>query len=338
MKTLTGVLLVNLGTPQAPNAKSVYRYLIEFLTDPRVIDYSWLSRQFLVRGIIIPKRLQNSTSSYKKIWQEDGSPLLSYGLKVEKKLQEHLGSNYRVALSMRYQNPSLEEGLKKLNVASLDHLIIIPLFPQYASATTGSVHQKIMELLKPIDVMPKLTFLNHFADHPALIRAFQAVAKPYNTDDYDHILFSFHGLPERQLTKVDPSNHCLSSKECCQTLCQKNRFCYAAQCHATAKAIVNALKLPAEKTSLCFQSRLGKEPWLQPYASDVITKLAHQGKKRVLVFCPSFVSDCLETIYEISVEYQREFEHAGGVKLDLVPGLNDHPAWIEALGIIVKNL
>ncbi len=329
MQDTTGILLVNLGTPDSPQPRDVYRYLIEFLTDGRVIDTSWLSRQLLVRGLIVPLRYRQSASFYQKIWTPQGSPLKVYGYRLEEALQSRLGGNYRVALAMRYQNPSIPHVLAKLK--GVKSLLVLPLFPQYASATTGSVHQKVMEEVSRWPVIPKMTLIDHYFTHPGMIQAFCQSAAPYPLDNYDHVLFSFHGLPQRQLVKANSHKHCLKMTDCCQKLSKNNQACYSAQCYATAQALAEAQKLTAAQYSVSFQSRLGKDPWLQPYTGEVIASLARQGKKRLLVFCPAFVCDCLETIYEIGVEYAAEFKHAGGEQLDLVPGLNDQPKWIDTL-------
>lgn len=330
---MKGVFLVNLGTPQSPSFKDVFNYLIEFLTDSRVINKNWLSRNFLVRGVIVPTRTRTSSKAYQRIWTDNGSPLLIYSEKVKEKLQHHLGDTYSVSLAMRYQKPCIKEQLNLLLDKSLDHLIVLPLFPQYASATTGSVLQKVMELIKDRAHFPRITLLSHFATHPKLIQAFKEAAGPFDLNFYDHVLFSFHGLPQSQLN----GESCFRTKGCCLEKNAANKSCYSAQCYAMAQELARALKLPHDKCSLSFQSRLGREPWLQPYTSDVIRQLAHQGKKRVLVFCPSFVCDCLETTFEISTEYREEFIHAGGECLDLVPGLNDNSAWIDALAALVKE-
>lgn len=336
MKHTTGVLLVNLGTPLSPKPLDVYKYLIEFLTDKRVIDIPWLKRQFLVRGAIVPFRFMQSARSYANIWTKDGSPLMVYSRQAANALQETLGDNFKVALAMRYQKPSIQQVINELINQNIQHLIVLPLFPQYASATTGSVLQRIQEVISQYEVMPKLTLIDQFATHPSFINALCTVAKPYDLSTYDHILFSFHGLPERQVRKADKHNHCLK-KACCNNVCVENYMCYPAQCHATMRAIATHLKLPQTMYSHCFQSRLGKDPWLQPYASNVIEELAKKGKKKILVFSPSFVCDCLETIFEIGVEYQQEFQKHGGQQLDLVPGLNSHPAWIGALHEIIHQ-
>lgn len=332
---MIGILLVNLGTPDSPHPKDVYRYLIEFLTDERVIDFPWLPRQLLVRGLIVPFRYRQSARSYRAIWTEEGSPLMVYGQRVKTMLQTRMKEGVVVELAMRYQNPSLKSVIDKLLRQGVDHLVVLPLFPQYASATTGSVHERVMKILSQYQVIPKITLINNFATHPAYIEALCETAKDYDIAAYDHILFSFHGLPKRHVVKADQQGHCQKKNECCLVHCDKNRNCYSAQCYATAQHLAQALSI--ENYSICFQSRLGKDPWLEPFTSEVIQQLAKQGKKKVLVFCPSFVCDCLETIYEIGVEYKEEFLHAGGEKLDFVRGLNDHPKWIEALENILKT-
>jgi ferrochelatase len=331
----TGILLVNLGTPQSPHIKDVYRYLIEFLTDERVIDVPWLKRQLLVRGMIVPARIRSSTRSYAQIWTPEGSPLLVYGRKVVDALQAQLGSDYHVELAMRYQVPSIETGLQKLSAAGVDKIVVIPLFPQYASATTGSVHQKVMETVKRWNVIPEIKFVNSYADHPGLIQAFCARLSEHVLKDYDHLIFSFHGLPERHLQNADPHGQCLKRSGCCNKVTDRNKHCYSAQCQATVKGIVKQLNIPADFYTVCYQSRLGKEPWLQPYASQVIAQKQKEKVKNLLVISPAFVCDCLETLYEIGIEYAQEFTHAGGGRLQLVGGLNEHPLWISALKSLV---
>ena len=327
----TGILLVNLGTPDSPEPKDVKRYLTEFLTDGRVIDLPPAKRNLLVRGIIIPKRYRESAKAYQSIWRKEGSPLLIYGRKVERLLQERLGGEYQVKLAMRYQNPSIDEGLEALR--RCQKLIILPLFPQYASASTGSVLQKVMEEVSKWLTIPDVTLISHYETHPQLIEAFAERGREHDLGDFDHILMSYHGLPERQLRNSDQTGTCLKISNCCEN----NPSCYAAQCLATSKKIAEALEIPEGKWSQCFQSRLGKDPWIRPYASDVLQDLAERGAKNILVFCPSFVADCLETLEEIEGQYAEEFKRAGGNKLELVQGLNDHPKWIEALESIIHD-
>lgn len=334
MPNKAGILLVNLGTPSSPRRRDVFTYLNEFLTDFRVIDLSWLKRQLLVRAAIVPFRFFQSAKQYHRIWTDKGSPLLFYSQTLRDRLQDRLGDNFKVALAMRYQTPSIESGLEELQKSNVSQILILPLFPQYASATTGSVHQKVMELISKWLVIPKLTFLNHFFDHPGFINAFCERVKEHDHASFDRILFSFHGLPERHVRDADKNGKCLT-QDCCQRMSSDNQFCYRAQCFATAQAIATQLRLKPESYIVCFQSRLGRDPWLQPYAADVLASCATRGDKRLLVLSPSFICDCLETLFEIAYEYKKEFTQAGGEELQLVTGLNDHPIWINALHSIV---
>lgn len=325
---MKGILLVNLGTPNSPHIWDVYRYLIEFLTDQKVIDLPWFKRHFLVRGVIVPARLRQSANSYRKIWTKEGSPLMVHSRNVQRLLQAKLGSGLIVELAMRYQNPSLEKGILRLLSKGAKELVILPLFPQFADATTGSIIKKVTEITTQIAPRIPLHFVPPFADHPAFIQAIANIQEAQQWRRFDHVLFSYHGLPERQLK--NRNFQCLT-KGCCS----RNGHCYRAQCLATTKAVTTQLGIPTEKYSICFQSRLGKEPWLQPYASDVIAQLGKGGCKKLLVFSPSFVCDCLETVFEIKEEYGAEFRHAGGGSLELVPGLNDSSLWIDALAEIL---
>ncbi len=332
-----GVLLINLGTPDEPTRPAVYRYLKQFLLDPRVIDYPWLPRNLIVRGIIAPFRSGSSSKLYKKLWTENGSPLKHYGEVVTTGVQKLLGDDYIVELGMRYQRPSVESALEKLLQQQVSEIIVFPMFPQYASATTGSVHDEVMRLLRQKDTIPNVKFINSYYDYEPIIEIFADNARQFDLDSYDHIIFSYHGLPQRQLRKADDFNHCLQKENCCQNICSVNQFCYSAQCHATTRAIAAKLNLSEERYTTSFQSRLGPEAWAQPYTAATIEKWAKKGAKRLLVFSPAFVADCLETLIEISDEYQEEFEEMGGEKVDLVPSLNDDPRWIQAVRDLVVN-
>lgn len=333
-----GVLLVNLGTPDSPSTSDVRKYLDEFLMDGRVIDIPALNRALLVKGIIVPFRSPKTAKLYKEIWNENGSPLMYYSILQRDLLQQKLGDEYEVELAMRYQNPSIESGLEKLRAKQVDNIFVLPLFPHYASASSGSVIQKVMELVSVWPTIPNISFINSFHDNERMIETFAENGRKHQPETYDHVLFSFHGLPQRQLIKSDDTgNHCLKSGNCCETLTEDNKFCYSAQCHHTAKLIADKILLPTDKYTVCFQSRLGKEPWVQPYTSVVIDELAKKGIKRLLVFCPAFVADCLETVYEVTVEYGDEFKKLGGEHVQLVESLNDHPLWIEALEGMVKG-
>ncbi len=333
-----GVLIVNLGTPDAPTTPAVRKYLKQFLLDWRVIDYAWLPRNLLVRGIIAPFRSFSSAKLYKRLWTPEGSPLKIYGEAVAAGVQEKLGDEYIVELGMRYQSPSMESAIQRLMDKKVSELIIFPLFPQYASATTGSVHDEVMRILRRQQVIPNVKMVNSYYDNEDMIEIFAENARQFDLDAYDHIIFSYHGVPQRQLRKGDPSkSHCQKVENCCQTISIDNQFCYSAQCFATTKALVKKLGLKEEQYTTSFQSRLGPEQWAKPYTIDTIEHLAESGAKRLLVFSPAFVADCLETTIEIGFEYQEDFEKMGGEHIDLVPSLNDNPKWITAISNLVAQ-
>ena len=332
-----GVLIVNLGTPDSPSTADVRKYLDEFLMDGRVIDINPVQRALLVKGIIVPFRSPKSAKLYKEIWSDTtGSPLLYYSIRQTELLQEKLGDDYHVELAMRYQSPSIESALNKLRDLKVDSIRVLPLFPHYASASSGSVMEKVMEIVSKWLTIPHISFVNSFHDNEGMIETFVENAQKHQPENFDHILFSFHGLPQRQLTKSDHSGvHCLKKDNCCAVLTENNKFCYSAQCYATARLIAAKMGISEDKYTVCFQSRLGKEPWVQPYTSVVIKDVAARGIKSLLVFCPAFVADCLETVYEVTVEYGDEFKALGGERVQLVESLNDHPRWIEAMKELV---
>ena len=336
-KMKTGILLINLGTPDEPSRSAVYRYLKQFLLDPRVIDINPIARNLLVRGIIVPFRSGQSAKLYQELWTDQGSPLKFYGESLAKQVQQRMGPDYQVELAMRYQSPSIATAIEKLMAAKVSKIKVFPLFPQYASASTGSAHEEVMRVLMGQQIIPEVEFVNSYPQWQPMIDLFVANGKKYDLSQYDHFLFSYHGLPQRQLRKVDAFNHCLQSADCCKTLTPINQFCYSAQCHATTQAIVNQLNLKPDQYTICFQSRLGRDPWVQPYTSQVLEDLAKAGAKRLLVFCPAFTADCLETTVEVSIEYREEFLKMGGEQLDLVESLNDSPAWAEAIATRLQN-
>ncbi|NEU09918.1 ferrochelatase [Flavihumibacter sp. R14] len=334
-----GILIVNLGTPDSPSTADVRKYLDEFLMDGRVIDVNPVWRAALVKGLIVPFRGPKSAKLYKEIWSDTtGSPLLYYSIRQAELLQEKLGEDYHVELAMRYQNPSIESALNKLKDLKVDSIRVLPLFPHYASASTGSVLEKVMELVGKWQTIPNISFINSFHDNEGMIETFADNARKHQPENFDHILFSFHGLPQRQLVKADHSGvHCLKKDNCCSSLNENNKFCYSAQCYETARLIASRLGVTPDKYTVCFQSRLGKDPWVQPYTSEVIKEVAAKGVRSLLVFCPAFVADCLETVYEVTVEYGDEFKALGGERVQLVESLNDHPVWIEAMKDLVVS-
>lgn len=332
-KAKKGVLLVQLGTPDAPLTEDVRRYLVEFLMDPRVMDIPYIGRTLLVKGAIIPKRAAASAATYATIWdKETGSPLMYYSILQQKLLQEELGEEYHVELAMRYQNPSIPNALAKLERMHLESIKVIPLFPQYASATSGSVIDRVMEITRKWQYIPAISFVSNFCVDEDMIDTYVEHGLKHDIDSFDHILFSYHGLPVRQLSKVDPTGELQCVDTGCAS-CKKevNTFCYLSQCYATTRAIASKLGLSEDRYTVCFQSRLGKTPWIQPYTSDALQDLAEKGKKRLLVFSPAFVADCIETLDEILVEYADEFKAMGGEEVAMVESLNDNPRWIKTL-------
>lgn len=328
----TGVLLINLGTPDSPSVPHVRSYLSQFLNDPRVIDIPWLSRKLLVNLIIVPFRAPKSAKVYQKLWTENGSPLLYYSERARILLQESLGENFEVHLAMRYKNPSIPDVLERMRKQNYDRIIVLTMFPQYASASTGSAVEETMRVINSWWVIPEVKIISQYFDHPDYIEAFVQRGNQYHLDEYDHVLFSYHGLPERQVDKVHGENGC-DKYNCQHEITDNNRYCYRATCYATTRLLAERLNIPKEKYTVAFQSRLDKK-WLQPFSDEVVENLAKQGMKKILVFSPAFTADCLETIIEIGEEYQEIFHAHGGEKVQLVESLNDHPQWIQCL----KNL
>ncbi|WDF69123.1 ferrochelatase [Sphingobacterium oryzagri] len=328
-----GVLLVQLGTPNAPTTPEVRKYLTEFLMDPRVIDIPVVGRTLLVKAAIVPRRAPKSAATYRTIWDEKtGSPLMYYSELQRDLLQAELGDDYHVELAMRYQNPSIASALKKMEGMLLESIRVIPLFPQYASATSGSVIDKVMETMRSWQYFPALSFVSNYCDDEQMCETYADHAKKFDIDYYDHILFSYHGLPVRQLGKVDPTGNLTCPDAGCDSCkVEKNSFCYLSQCYATSRMIAGKLNLSPDRYTVCFQSRLGKTPWIQPYTSDTLHHLAQQGVKKLLVFSPAFVADCIETLDEIQVEYANEFKDLGGEEVAMVESLNGDPKWINVL-------
>lgn len=329
-----GILLINLGTPDSPSVKDVRKYLSQFLNDPFVIDINPLARFFLVNGIIVPFRAPKSAKLYKKIWTKDGSPLLVHGLKLKTLLQKELGEFYCVELGMRYRHPSIESAFMKLLEAGVSEITAIPLYPQYASASTESTIEEVKKVSLRHS-FPNVRMIDRFYQDQRFIDACVEVARKYNLNEYDYFLFSYHGLPERQVQKVYP-DVCRINNECCAQISAKNERCYRAACYETTRQLVKYLQIPDGKYTTAFQSRLD-DKWLKPYSDKVVEQKAKEGIKKMLVFSPAFVADCLETTYEIGVEYAELFRTNGGERLQLVESLNTHPKWVEALKNIVRG-
>ncbi|MBN1119422.1 MAG: ferrochelatase [Bacteroidales bacterium] len=330
-----GILLVNVGTPDKPQRTAVRKYLTEFLNDPYVIDIPWLSRLLLVNLLIIPFRTRKSTKLYQRLWTTQGSPLRAYLDNLVEKLQQKVNENTRIYGAMRYGNPGMKTVLRQIEKEGVKELIVLPLYPQYATSTTATVKVKLDKELKKWVTQPEIHFISQFYNHPAFIDAFVQNIQQYDPQSYDHILFTFHGLPLRQVDKMHPE---ISSKKCSctQKMPKHGKSCYKATCYHTTRLLVEKLKLNTEQYSIGFQSRLSKN-WLTPFTDETIIRLAQLGKKKILVVAPSFVSDCLETTVELALEYQKLFLQNGGNQLTLVESLNDKENWADTLIKIFKE-
>ena len=335
----TGVLLIQLGTPDSPSTKDVRRYLSEFLNDPRVIDLPWLGRKLLVNGIIVPFRAPKSAKIYKELWNFGNgiSPLISNTNSLRKKLQDRFeGDNVDIHVAMRYQNPSMYDVLEEMRKENYDKIIILPLFPHYASASSGSAIALAMKIIGQWWVIPEVDTINQFWDNEGYIDSIIERAKEFKLDDYDHVLFSYHGLPDRHVDKVYEGNDLCEDQPCETEINEKNKFCYKATCFATTRLIAAKLGINTSDYTVCFQSRLDKK-WLTPFADKVVADQGAKGAKRILAFSPAFVADCLETVIEIGDEYQEIFEKSGGEKIQLVPSSNDHDRFVDGLEELVKQ-
>jgi len=333
-----GLLLLNLGTPDAPTSSAVRRYLREFLGDPRVLDMNPVGRALLLHLVILPTRPARSAHAYRAIWDpERGSPLLYHSRDLAAGVAAKLGPAWHVELAMRYGNPSIAGALAAFAKAQVDRIIVLPLFPQYATSSTGTAVARVMELAHRAWNVPTLDVVPPFFADPGFLDAFAAVGRT-TLDEHapDHVLFSFHGIPVRQLEKSDVTGaHCVQSSTCCDSLA--NPHCYRAQSYATAHALAQRLGLAPEQYSISFQSRLGRIPWIQPYTDVVIDELAKKGVRRLAVMCPAFVADCLETLEEIGIRARQQFRDAGGEELVLVPSLNATPPWIDAVCALAER-
>ena len=332
----TCVLLLQLGTPDSPKKSDVRKYLKEFLNDPRVIDLPAYKRKPLVNGIIVPFRAPKSAKIYQELWDmSDGkSPLLVHSVDVKEKLQKKLGDKATVELAMRYGNPSMDSVMEKIRKDNYDKIVIFPLYPQYASASTGSCIEKAFKIISKWWVTPQIETVNQFYDNELFIDAIIENANKYNWKDFDHVLFSYHGLPERQLDKVYKTGLC-KDQNCETEFNDTNKFCYKATSYETTRLIASRLGMTEKDYTVCFQSRLD-DKWVTPYSDAVVEERAKDGDKKLLVFSPAFVADCLETIIEIGDEYQEIFEEHGGEKVQLVESLNSNDKWIDSLEDILK--
>ena len=334
--TDNALLLVNLGSPASTEVADVRSYLNQFLMDPYVVDLPWPLRRLLVSLILI-KRPAASAHAYASIWWEEGSPLVV----LSKRLQEAMKAQWSqgpVELAMRYGEPSIETVLQRLAAQGIKQVTLAPLYPQFADSTTTTVIEEARRVVREHKLPIHFSILPPFYEQPEYIEALADSARPYLEQDFDHLLLSFHGLPESHLRKLDPSKHCLKGPDCCMSAPPEVlASCYRAQCMRSAHAFAQRMGLRPEQWSVSFQSRLGRDKWIEPYTESRLEELAGQGVKKLLVMCPAFVADCIETLEEIGDRGREQFIEAGGESLQLVPCLNDHPSWVAALKVLSER-
>ncbi|MDN6280711.1 MAG: ferrochelatase [Psychroflexus sp.] len=328
---MKGVLLVNLGSPASTDPKDVKSYLGEFLMDERVIDVPYLLRAILVKGIILNTRPKQSAKAYSKIWWDDGSPLIVLSERLQSKVNEE--TSVPIALAMRYGEPSMKDGLQELYEQGVTDVLLVPLYPQFAMATTETIIV-LAEQLRD-EFFPKInyTVVPPFYNHPDYITVLsRSIIEKIEEIDYDHLLFSYHGIPERHIRKSDITNsHCKIDGSCCQTASRAHQFCYRHQCFETTRLVAEKLKLKEGTYSTSFQSRLGFDPWLKPYTDRTVERLAQEGTKKLAVVTPAFVSDCLETLEEIAMEADEIFKENSGEEFTFIPCINDREDWVKTL-------
>ncbi len=330
----TGVLLINLGTPASPSTADVRSYLDEFLMDRHVLDVPWPIRRLIVSAFILPFRPKASAHAYASIWTDAGSPLLIHSQALQAAMQQR--SPRPVSLAMRYGEPSIQAAVKELADAGVDHLVVVPLYPQYADSTVTTIVEAVNKIL-PAAI--RVEFLPPFYAHPAYRQALTASVKAHLPPDVDHLLMSYHGLPERHLTKADPTGaHCLQSESCCETASPAHATCYRHQVFVTSRNLAADLGIDAEHYSVSFQSRLGRLPWLTPYTDQVLAELPGRGVKNLAVVCPAFVADNLETLEEMGIQGRETFLEAGGEHFHLIPCLNDDVVWVDALSDMLEGV
>ncbi|MCW9038112.1 ferrochelatase [Altibacter sp.] len=328
---MKGVLLVNLGSPDSTNPKDVKRYLDEFLMDPRVIDVPRWARILLVRGIILNTRPKKSAAAYERIWWEEGSPLIVISERLQKKIQAR--TTAPIALAMRYGSMTLKKGLQELVDQGVDDVLVVPLYPQFAMATTETIEVAIAALKKEFFPELEITSLPAFYHKPEYIDVLsKSISETLTNIEYDHLLFSYHGVPERHIRKSDiTKSHCTIDNSCCIMPSPAHQFCYRHQCYETTRLVSEKLDLTPGTFSTSFQSRLGFDPWLQPYTDRTIERMGKAGIKKLVVVTPAFVSDCLETLEEIAMEGEEIFHEVGGKEFTTIPCLNDRDDWAEVL-------
>lgn len=329
---------MNLGSPDSTEVKDVRRYLKEFLMDKRVIDYPYLFRLLLVKGIIVPFRAPKSAEAYKSIWMKEGSPLIVFTEQLKEKLQQQMTEPIEIA--MRYGNPTPRHAYESLlkKDPGLEEVVLMPLYPQYAMSSYETAVEYMKEVHKKNKYAFKLTIIEPYYNNGDYINALSESIRPYLQNAYDKLLFSYHGVPERHIIKGDiTGNHCLKTPDCCSVDSPAHKFCYRHQCFKTTELVTAQLKIPKERFEQSFQSRLGRDKWLTPYTAQRLSELPGEGIKNLLVVCPAFVSDCLETLEEIAEQGRETFLHAGGKNFTMIPCLNVHPLWVKTIVKWIRN-
>ena len=330
------VLLVNLGSPNSPEEPDVKRFIQEFLMDKFVIDIPWFFRKLLVSFICYSGKIKNSSKAYKSIWFSNGSPLIVLSKQLAKALEKYYKKP--VFLAMRYGNPALSTAIYKLkDRTDIDEVLVLPLYPHFATSTVHTIIEETKQLWKKYNIQQKLSFFSVFYDNSYYINALVQSAKPWLDKEYDHILFSYHSIPLRHLKKADPTAcHCLTPN-CCAQLSFAHKTCYKHHVIETTKAFVKATNIASDKYSIAYQSKLGRAKWIEPTTESAVIKLANQNIKKLLVICPAFLVDCVETLEEIEIGIKETFINAGGETLEMIPCLNNQPFWIENLSHMIAN-
>lgn len=330
-----GILLVNLGSPRSTKVEDVKEYLDEFLMDEKVIDYRWFFRSLLVRGIILNTRPKKSAAAYETVWTPEGSPLILITEQIQRKLQQRV--DVPVEIGMRYAEPSIETGLRKLTEQGVTEVVLFPLYPQYAMSTTETVIEKAEEVRKKHFPGIKINYVQPFYNRDLYIDCLAESIREKLPAEYDALQFSYHGVPERHIYKTDPTKTCNLNDCCSREDNPSHQFCYRHQCYRATELVIEKLGIPKEKTIVSFQSRLGKDKWIEPYTDETLENLPKKGVKKLAIVCPAFVSDCLETLEEISVEGKEEFMHAGGETFHYIPCLNDEDRWIDVVQTLCEE-
>lgn len=330
-----GILLVNLGSPKSTKVEDVKDYLDEFLMDEKVIDYRWFFRSLLVQGIILRTRPAKSAEAYKTVWTDEGSPLIVITKKIQQKLQKLV--DVPVEIGMRYAEPSIETGIQKLVEKGVSEIVLFPLYPQYAMSTTETVIDKAEEVRIKKFPKVKINYVEPFYNREIYINCLAESIREKLPQQFDALQFSYHGVPERHIYKTDPTKTCRIGDCCMQDGNPSHKFCYRHQCFKTTETVIEKLGIQKEKTVISFQSRLGKDKWIEPYTDESLKNLPSKGVKNLAIVCPAFVSDCLETLEEISVEGREEFLHAGGENFHYIPCLNDEDRWIEVVKALCEE-